>query len=515
MAGKILNMSKLKQIIRLREQGTGIQTISKGLGISRNTIKKYLALIKKSGHDVQALLEKDELELEALLAPPSPNEEARMLGLEAMRPYIEKELPRTGVSRWLLWKEYMQQNPGGYSYSHFCNHIRRWKAGKDATMHLEHSPGDKMFIDFAGKKLHWVDRGTGELHEVEVYVAVLGHSQMTFVKAVPSQRKTDFLDATQDALHYFGGVPRLLVPDNLKAAVQRADKYEADLNTDFADMANHYGTAVLPARAYRPRDKALVENAVRIAYSRIYAPLRDRTFHSLQELNLAISQLLEQHNDMHFQKEAISRRERFQKGEKEKLGPLPVSRYELKRFRYCTVMKNAHVSLLEDKHYYSVPYRFIAKKVKLVYSSTQVSVYYKGERIAFHRRDMRCHVYTTIKEHMPSAHRFVAEWNPQKFLSWAEGIHPDVKDFITAVMERKRHPEQAYRSCVGILSFDKKVGRERFLAAIRRASDFGAYDYRTVDRILKSGLDRLANEDNGQQMELPFHKNIRGSKDYR
>ena len=508
-------MGKLKQIIRLREQGTGILTISKALRVSRNTIKRYLALIKESGHEITALLEKEDSELEALLISPPEEDKVRRRALEAMRPYIERELPKIGVTRWTLWEEYLRKNPGGYSYPHFCNNIRSWQAGKGATMHLEHSPGDKMFIDFAGKKLNWVDRETGELHEVEVYVAILGHSQLTFVKAVPSQKKEDFLAATQDALHYFGGVPRLLVPDNLKAAVQRASKYEADLNTDFADMANHYGTAVLPTRSYRPRDKALVENAVRIAYSRIYAPLRDRTFHSLQELNLVISQLLERHNDMHFQKEAISRRGRFQKEEKERLGPLPVSRYEPKRFRYCTVLKNAHVSLLEDKHYYSVPYRFIARKVKLVYSASNVSVYYKGERIAFHRRDMRYHVYTTVKEHMPSAHRFVAEWNPQKFLSWAERIHPDVRDFIDAVMERKRHPEQAYRSCVGILSFDKKVGRERFLAAIRRASDFGAYDYRTVDRILKNGLEGLSNGDDGKQMELPFHKNIRGKEDYR
>ena len=217
-------------------------------------------------------------------------------------------------------------------------------------MHFDHTPADKMFIDFTGKKLHLVDRKTGEVTEVEVYVAILGYSQLTYVQAVASQKKADYFTATENALHYFGGVPQVLVPDNLKSAVHKADNYEADLNADFADLANHYNTSVLPTRSYKPRDKALVENAVRIAYSRIYAPIRNQTFYSLEELNRAIAERLEIHNNQSFQKEDQSRREKFEATEKEALQPLPQDRYELKSFRFATVMKNCHIHLPADKH---------------------------------------------------------------------------------------------------------------------------------------------------------------------
>ncbi len=321
-----------------------------------------------------------------------------------------------------MWGEYKQQHADGYSYAHFCRYLRDWISSRGATMHFEHSPGDKLYIDFAGKKLHWVDRQSGEIHDVEVYVALLGYSQFTYVEAIHSQKKEDFISATENALHYFGGVPRVLVTDNLKSAVTKASKYEADLNTDFADFANHYKTSVLPARSYKPRDKALVEKAVNIVYSRIYAPLRDRIFYSLKELNQAIADLLETHNGQAFQKMPQSRRERFEAQEKNKLLPLATDRYQMKKFKSITVMKNSHVHLSEDKHYYSIPYRFIGKKVKMIYSKSQVAIFYNKERIAFHKRDTQHFGYTTIKEHLPSAHLFVSDWNPDKFLSWAGGI---------------------------------------------------------------------------------------------
>jgi len=381
-------------------------------------------------------------------------------------------------------------------------------------MHFEHCPADKIYIDFTGKKLHWVDRQTGAVNDVEVYVAILGFSQLTYVQAVASQKKADFIGATENALHYFKGVPQVLVPDNLKSAVHKANKYEADLNADFHDFANHYHTTVLPARSLKPRDKALVENAVRIVYSRIYAPIRDKIFYSLKELNVVVADLLEAHNNTPFQKMSQSRRERFEQEEKSKLMPLVQDRYEMKNFRYVTVMKNAHIHLSDDKHYYSIPYRFIGKKVKMVYSTSQVSVYYNKERIAFYKRDIKQFGYTTTKEHLPSAHQFVSDWNPDKFLSWAARIDPKVKQYITRILESKAYPEQAYRSCVGILSQEKKVGKQRLVAAVERGIHYGAYNYKIIDRILKGGLDRLK-EDDEKQTSLPFHENIRGPKSYR
>lgn len=513
MAGKLLNMSKVKQIIRLKENGVGIRTISRSLEISRNTVKKYVQQIEVRGYSSKELLAMDNEALEGLFSAPDQTSQARHEDLEKMFPYIEKELKRTGVNRWILWAEYKQRHPDGYSYPHFCSYLRQWMSTKGATMHFEHAPADKMFIDFAGKKLHWVDRRTGEVHDVDVYVAILGHSQLTYVQAVPSQRKADYIGATENALHYFGGAPQVLVPDNLKSAVHKASKYEADLNTDFADFANHYNTSVLPTRSYKPRDKALVENAVRIAYSRIYAPIRNQVFHSLEELNRAIAEQLEKHNNQPFQNQDQSRREKFEAAEKEKLQPLPQDRYELKNFRFITVMKNCHIRLSDDKHYYSVPYRFIGKKVKMVYSASRVSVYYNKERIAFHKRAIQPFAYTTIKDHLPSTHQFVSDWNPNKFLSWAAAIDPKVKEYISMVLYNKTYPEQAYRSCVGILSQEKKVGKQRLIAAIDRAASFGAYNYKIIDRILKGGLDRLAEEE--QQTELPSHENIRGADSYR
>ena len=513
MAGEQLKMSKLKQIIRLREKGVALQTISRSVGSSRNTVKKYLRIIKEKGYSFQELLSKEDDQLECLVSEENTVHLERYQTLEKMFSYIEKELQRTGVTRWILWGEYKEKYPQGYSYPQFCSYLRQWKNTQGATMHFEHQPADKMYIDFTGKKLQWVDPDTGEVNDIEVYVAILGYSQLTYVEAVASQKKADFIGATENALHYFGGVPEVLVPDNLKSAVHKANKYEADLNTDFSDFANHYNTSVLPARSFKPRDKALVENAVSIVYSRIYAPLRNKLFYSPQQLNKAIADLLEAHNNQAFQSRPYSRRERFEQEERRKLMPLAQDRYEMKSFKYVTVMKNSHIHLSDDKHYYSLPYRFIGKKVKMIYSASHISVYYKKERIAFYKRDGKRFGYTTTKEHLPSAHQFVSDWNPEKFLLWAARIDPRVKQYISMILESKVYPEQAYRSCVGILSQEKKVGKQRFVAAIDRAMHYGAYNYKIIDRILKGGLDRLAEEE-PLQASLPFHKNVRGAKHY-
>lgn len=360
------------------------------------------------------------------------------------------------------------------------------------------------------------DAVTGECTEVEVFVATLGYSQHTYVQAVTSQRKEDFIAATENALHFFNGVPKAIVPDNLKSAVHKPDKYEAELNGAFADFANHYGTTILPARSKKPRDKALVEKSVDIIYSRIFAPLRNQVFHSIAALNAAIVPLLAAHNHQHFQLRKQSRLQVFEEHEKSLLQPLPAERYEIKIFKEVTVMKNGYVQLYEDKHYYSVPYRFIGRQVKLIYSSRQLSVFYNRERIAYHVRGIKKYGYTTIKEHLSSTHQFVSEWNPDKFINWAAAIAAEVKQYITYILDHATHPEQAYRSCIGILSFEKKVGRDRLVKAVQRAIYFGAYNYTIIKKILQNNLDQIPFGDEGSgQTSLPFHDNIRGAGSYK
>jgi transposase len=381
---------------------------------------------------------------------------------------------------------------------------------------LEQEPADKLFIDFTGKKLSIVDPVTGEVAPVEIYVAVLGFSQLTYIEAVYSQKKPDFIQATENALHFFGGVPRVLVPDNLKSAVQKANKYEAEINADFLAFANHYGTSVLPARSYKPRDKALAEKAVSIAYSRIFAPLRDQVFFSLSSLNQAIGDLLQIHNNKPFQQRPWSRRQLFDKEEKHLLAPLAAERFELSTIKKTTVMKNGFVQIFEDKHYYSVPYRFIGREVKVIYSVSHVCVFYNRERIAYHKRNLNQFSYTTTKDHLSSTHRFVSEWNPDYFTGWAGNIAPVVKDYIARLLDRSTYPETAYRSCVGILSQEKKVGKERLIKAVERATFYGIFTYTIITKILKAGLDQVPfNDEASPQISLPFHENIRGPQEYK
>jgi transposase len=413
----------------------------------------------------------------------------------------------------LLWEEYRKTHPDGYGLSQFKNYFAGWKAQVNPSMRIEHKAGDKMYVDFAGDKLSIVDKQTGEIQQVEVFVAILGASQLTYVEAVMTQQKEDFIAACEGALHYYGGVPAAIVPDNLKSAVIKSSKYEPVLNETFADFADHYGTTILPARAHRPKDKALVENAVRIVYTRIYAKLRTAQHFTLDELNKAILIALEEHNQAMLSGRNYSRRQQFEEVERPALAPLPPLRYELKKQLFATVMKNGHVSLSADKHYYSVPYRYIGKKVKLMYSRSTVEIYYNYERIAIHKRTKSAYNYTTEKDHMASAHKFVSEWTPERFLSWASGIHEDVHLYILKILNRKQHPEQAYKSCVGILSFAKNVGHERLIKACQRALGYGIYNYKTIQTILEKNLDKCEAEE-GNQIEMPLHENIRGEEYY-
>lgn len=485
-------MDLINQIKLLKELGYGNKTIARDLGMSKNTVKKYL-----TGSD--QLVEEQPF--------------SRKDPLADFFPYCRKELGRKGVTRQILWAEYRSKNPDGYSYSQFCDLLSQWLCNSDTTLHIEQEPGDKMYVDYTGSKLSVVDPQTGEITAAEVFVSVLGNSGHTYVRACQSQKKEDFLQNIVHALNYYGAVPKVLVPDNLKSAVDRASRYEAEINRDLADLGNHYGMAVLPARSRKPRDKAWVERMVQIIYTRIFAPLRNQVFTSLSGLNEAILELLDQHNNLPLQSRKESRRELFETLEKPLMKPLPQQIYELKEYLEVKVMKNSHVQLHCDRHYYSVPYQYIGQKVKIVFTVTYVSIYIHNERIAYHLRDDRPHKYTTVKDHLPSTHQFVSDWNPDRFTEWASRIHPDVKSYICRVLETKSYPEQTYRSCAGILSFVSKAGKDRLIAACQRADAFGVYNYKVIEQIINHKLDRM--EPEPEARTLPFHENIRGAGYYK
>jgi transposase len=517
MANKSINMSKIRQVIRLYTQSKGKTFISGQTGVSRNTVKKYIRIFRELRTSYQELNEMSDQQLTELFGKPNvvvePSE--RKENLIAFYPYMDKALRGTGVTREMLWKEYILKHPDGYRYTQFCISYNQWQKKVNPVMHMVHKAGDKLFVDYAGEKLQIVDNQTGEIQQVEVFVAILGSSQLTYAEACFSQQKEEFITACENALHYIGGVPQAIVPDNLKSAVIKSNRYEPTLNEAFEDFAEYYQFTILPARAYRPRDKALVEGAVKILYTQIYANLPVQPAGSIEELNAAIRVHLEYHNSTKMKGRNYSRRQQFDEIEKKTLQPLPVHRYEFKRRSIVTVMKNGHVCLSEDKHYYSVPFKSIGRKVKIIYSQSTVEIYYHFERIAIHKRLRSPYNYTTVEEHLATKHRFVSDWSPEKFIAWAASIHPDVKLFIEGVLDKKQHPEQAYKSCIGILSFVKKTGKERLINACKRALDYGHFNYKIIQTILEKGLDQYTeSEEENHQMIMPLHENIRGEEYY-
>jgi len=496
----------------MHESGVSIKGISKKLGISRNTVKDYLRKINSQNLSPPELLEKDTSELEGMFVT-SVYTSAKYLHLEAQFPYFEKELRRTGVTRQLLWHEYKEKHPDGYGYTQFCHHFSRWRKTSDASMHMDHEPGDKTFIDFAGKKLSYIERETGEVIPVDVLVTSLGYSQVLYVEGFRNQKIENFIAGCENALHYYQGATLALVPDNLKSGVTVASNYEPEINEVYREFANHYGMVVYPARIRSPQDKALVEKGISIVYNQIYAVLRNRVFYSLEELNQAIWDRLDNINSENFQGKPFSRRDLFEQEERHLMSPLRHDRFEIRESVRLKVMKNSHVLLGRDKHYYSVPFRDIGKKVKLVYGNRTVSIYSGGERIAFHKRDPRPYKYTTNPDHLPSTHRFVADWSPEKFLSWAAAIDKDVEAYIQGIFDKNKYPEIAYRSCIGILSLAKKKGNERLINACRRGLYYQSFGYNIIKNIIKNGLDKEPLEGAIQQ-KLPLHGNIRGADYY-
>jgi transposase len=512
MANKPISMSKVRQILKLHSQGIGKKKIAKRLGVSSNTVKGYVSRFYELRTTLVELLKHSDFDLDKIFNPPKEQPPSDRLGrLHAFFPVMEKQLRRRGMTVAKQFREYRSSDPEGFAETQFYHYYNQWSKKLKPVMPIQHKEGDKAYIDFAGGKLPYVDELTGEIRQAEVYVGILGWSQYAYVEAVASQTVEEFIAATENALHYFKGVPLAIVPDNLKSAVFKASKYEPELNENFKAFADHYGVAILPARARKPQDKAHVENMVKIVYQRIYTNIPENKLMTLTELNTIILQHLSTLNDSQLTGKDCSRADQWIT-ELPSLQSLASTRYEMRKVKQVTVMKNGHVFLTEDQHYYSVPYELIGKKLKLQYSRSQVEIYLEYQRIASHKRVRSPHNYTTDPVHMPPQHRYVTEWSPAFFIERGKAIDPVVEYYISQVLAKKQHPEQAYKSCQGILSLGKRVGNQRLIKACKRAHEIGYYNYRIVEQILQNNHDRF--EEDTEQPKMPAHDNIRGGNYY-
>lgn len=505
-------MNKIREMIRLDQIANLSQrAISKALSVSRPVVSEYLTKVKKAGLSYETIKSMDDDTLLQTITDTVCVKNERYNTLHQKFDSISKELKRTGVTLDLLWHEYRQEHPDGYSYTQFCYHYQVWRSSSEITMHINHKAGDKMFVDFAGKKLEIVDRQTGEVTDVETFIAVLGASQNTYVEAVPSQKKHDWIRANQNALYYYDGVPQAIVPDCLKSAIHKSNKYEPDINPEYADFARYHQTTILPARPNHPKDKALVEGAVRIVYTRIYAALRNRIFHTIDELNNAIRIELDIYNSIPMQRLNTSRKQLFDDIEKNALTPLPTEKYEIRTFKSLKAQFNYHIYLTEDKHHYSVPYRYRGKQLKVIFTDSVVEIFYNNNRIALHKRSPAINGYSTITEHMSKQHRQYGEWSPQRFTNWAAKIGMHVKTVINTILSAKKHPEQAYKTCLGILKLTDKYDNNRLNNACEKAIEFNYFSYKGIKYILENDLDNYQEQ---LFQPLPAHTNIRGQHYY-
>jgi transposase len=510
MANKTIDMSKIRKVIKFHHNGKSKLFISNYLSLSRNTVKKYISHFKVLDISFEELNKKSDSELESIFSQKTVEcISPKLQELYNFFPKMERELNKVGVTVHLMWEKYFELYPDGFKSSQFRTHYKTWSKRVNPVMHMTHKAGDKMYVDYAGKTLSIVDKLSGEVKEVQFFVAILGASQYTYCEASYSQKKEDFIQSVENAMRFFGGTPAAIVPDNLKSAVIKSSRFEPTINETLADLAEHYETTILPARAYKPRDKSLVEGAVKILYSRVYVALKETHFFDLESLNSAIWLLLDKHNQKKLTGRPYSRLDLFLEDEQEKLRPLPIERFEIKYQSFATVMQNGHVQHSEDKNYYSVPYQYLKKRVKLLYTRSSVEIYYKFNRIAFHQRNHKPYVYVTNSEHLASSHQFVSEWSATRFIDWATNIDPVVGEFIVQIIESRNHPEQAFKSCMGVLSFEKKVGKQRLINACKRALEYQVYNFKIIQNILENNFDKAEKEDVTEQT-LPEHNNIRG-----
>lgn len=509
MAKKRTPMNKIKEVLRLK-YGCGLSNrgIASCLKLGPSTVSELLTRFKQSQLGWPLPDSCSDADLTQALY------HGKKVSRDKVMPDFTQyavELRRKGMTKMLLWQEYHEQyQEQAYAYTQFCEHFTRWFKTQKRSMRQLHVAGDKLFIDYCGPRLQVVNPDTGEVREAEVFVATLGASNYTYVEAFPSQGKPYWLEAHANALEHFGGVPQLLVPDNLRSAVTKANRYEPRLNDSYQKLANHYQTAVMPARPYKPKDKAKAENAVLLVERWIMMRLRHQTFHTFKELNLAIRELMNELNQRQMKQYGASRQALFDKLDKPALKPLPRQRYLYTETKRAKVGPDYHIEY--RRHYYSVPHQLVGHHIELEASNRLVQIYHQGNLVAQHPRSQRERGNSTQPEHMPSNHQH-QKWSPGRLLSWGANIGPATREVVNKMLNSKPHPEQSYRSCLGLLSLSKTYGESRLEQACKDALMLTKSNYTFISNLLKNNREGQLSKDNTSTPNL-VHSNVRGPNSY-
>jgi transposase len=504
-------MRKLRDVLRLTyEAGLSQRTIAQACGIGLGTVTAYLQRATGAGltWPLPADLDDAALEARVFVRPALASATDRVVPDWS---HLHQELKRPGVTLALLWHEYRVAHPQGYAYSQFCERYRQWLRHLKPSMRQVHRAGEKLFVDFAGQRPHLVDPSTGEVIPVELFVGVLGASGLIYAEATRSQDLPSWITAHVRMLEAWSGSPAVWVPDNLKSGVTHAHRYEPEINRTYAELAQHYSAVVIPTRVAKPKDKPKAEVSVLLAERWILAPLRHQTFFTLADLNAAIRQRVEVINNRPMKVVGVSRCTLFEQLDRPALKPLPATRYELAEWTACRVNIDYHVQVAHN--FYSVPYQLVHGRVDARYTASTVEVFFKGRRVAAQTRLSGRGRYSTQVEHMPRAHRAHAEWTPSRLIAWAEQTGPATGRFVAGVLERRPHPEQGYRACLGLMRLGRAHGADRLEAACRRAEQLQSYRYRTVEHILQHQQDRLPLDPPPARPALT-HENVRGATYY-
>ena len=514
MAAKQIDVMKIKQLLLMKQKNKSNRSIAKEVGMDRNTVNEYVQKLKSSGLGFEELLKLDEKDLQDLFPSKEPLDRDRYKTLHDLFPGYVGEFTKPGCTRQKLWEKYSREHIDHYGYSQFCQLLGEWLKKKKVSGKLEHVAGDKLFIDYAGKKLEVVNKETGEVRPVEVFVAILPASSYTYVEASYDQTRESFVKSVGNSLAFLGGVPQAIVPDNLKSAVTKSSKYEPVLNKTFRDMGHHYGCVINPTRAYSPQDKALVEGAVKLVYQRIYYELSSMVFFSLADLNQEIKRLLGQYNQYKLKTTGVSRFRQFVETEQQYLSPLPQQPYVLKHYHRAKVQKMGYIYLSSEKNYYSVPYRYIGKHVEVQHSIDTVEVYYNKERIATHAKNYNKGKYTTEKDHLSSTHKYYRSWSRDFFIKQASAVGGNTSLYVAKLIDQQAYPEIGFKRSQGIIALKHKYPTERLEEACKKAMAFDICSYHIIENILKNNADKDPGASTVEHKIKP-HTNLRNASNYK
>jgi transposase len=521
MANKTKSMLQVRRILQLLSDGYSKREANRQTGISRNTIDSYELRFRQSGKSYHDLLQLSDTELAAVIYIKIiiKDQDPRRKYLNEHFDYYKNELTRTGVTRELLWQEYRQEQPEGYGYSQFCELLSLHSNKKNPVYHNTYAPGELLEIDFAGSKMSYVEHSTGEIIDCPVLVCTLPYSSFSYIEPLASARMEHLIPAVSRAMEYLGGVPKVVLSDNMKQFVTQSNRYEPSFTLLAEQWSVHYNTCLKATRPVKPKDKPSVEKSVHLSYQRINAIMRNETIYSLSELKHRVRELLEEFNNRPMFKRTVSRRDRFINEEKPLLRELPEEPFTLKYRTKAKVKPNYHVILGEDWHQYSVPHQYIGQDVVIVYDEHEVEIFIdKMQRIAVHKRDFRRNGYTTLAEHMPESHLRYKEqkgWTEDDFIFRASRIGEQTKIAINNLLGSKAFIEQTYDGCLGVLRLAEKYGNDRLEAACRRANTGSRINYKTIHNILKNNLDKIPMKENELTLFIPEHENIRGAESYR